>query len=694
MLSFLLFISSFSTTTESYYPVASLIDESNDQVWQKYKIDRTSWTATADSEQTTDQVNEGPISNILTGDPNKIWLTKINGIGNGGHDNRPSNKGPFRFTINLHRRTTFKAFSLMPRQNGDQGKMKLYEFYAAQNESELNTQIGSGQYLAKGTIDTTEIKSTLVVLPSAVTAYFVAVRSLDQETSASCAEFNLYEDPENPEPTSVLSYLDVNRDKFWIKYKIDRSGWTATANSEKNENGNDGPASFMLDGNKNTMWHSQYGSGGHEDRPSRTDPFIATINLGKETTFRAFTYMPRQVGDPNGRFKHYEFYVAQTQEQLTAKINNNEYLSRGDIDHTLALSTLVVFRTAQTGQFIALKSYDHDNFATCAEFDLYSDSPEMPCIYSKLMINEIADNTWTPYKINRSGWTASANSEKSPNGNDGPASYMIDGNTNTMWHSFYESGGHNDRPSNSDPFIATINLGQETTFVAFSYMPRQAGDPNGKFKRYEFYAAQSQEELNTLINETQYTARGEINRSATLSTLIMFEKPITARYVALISLDHTDNYATCAEFNLYNGIPSNPLPTPPPAPAQLSSKEIVDEETDTFWTSYKFDRSGWKPRANSEERTVHSNGDGPLSYMFDGNANTWWHSNYGTGHNDRYTNEKIHFSIDLGQETTFKAFSYKPRKSDDGGTNGKFKHIEFYTANTSEELFIKIKNRK
>lgn len=179
--------------------------------------------ATADSEQTTDQVNEGPISNILTGDPSKIWLTKVDDNGNGRHDDRTNKKGPFKFTINLNRRTTFKAFSLMPRQSGNQGKMKLYEFYAAQNESQLNTLIQNGKYLAKGTLDPSEVKSTLVILPNSVSAFLVAVLSMDQESSASCAEFNLYEDPESPEPKFYQAYINENTDKFWIKHRIDRS---------------------------------------------------------------------------------------------------------------------------------------------------------------------------------------------------------------------------------------------------------------------------------------------------------------------------------------------------------------------------------------------------------------------------------------------------------------------------------------
>lgn len=45
MLLFLLLFSTFSETAESLYPTAMLIDESSEQTWRPYKIDRSGWTA-------------------------------------------------------------------------------------------------------------------------------------------------------------------------------------------------------------------------------------------------------------------------------------------------------------------------------------------------------------------------------------------------------------------------------------------------------------------------------------------------------------------------------------------------------------------------------------------------------------------------------------------------------------------------
>lgn len=58
----------------------------------------------------------------------------------------------------------------------------------------------------------------------------------------------------------------------------------------------EGPISNIIDGTSPYIWYSKYDSkqeGGHDERKEKNDPFQITIDLGKEVTFRAFSYMPR-----------------------------------------------------------------------------------------------------------------------------------------------------------------------------------------------------------------------------------------------------------------------------------------------------------------------------------------------------------------------------------------------------------------
>ena len=124
-----------------------------------------------------------------------------------------------------------------------------------------------------------------------------------------------------------------------INTKILNSDYIAKGEQNKQDSF-DGPASYIIDGDNSKFWHSKFNDNGdgHDDRPRKTDPFQFTINLGKETTFKSFAYMPRSAG-VNGKFGHYEFYAAQTSEELYMKIHDKNYLAKGDFDKNSPISS-------------------------------------------------------------------------------------------------------------------------------------------------------------------------------------------------------------------------------------------------------------------------------------------------------------------------------------------------------------------
>lgn len=136
------------------------------------------------------------------------------------------------------------------------------------------------------------------------------------------------------------------------------------------------------DDNRETYWHTKWGTatGGHDDRPGGEGPYHFIIDLGEETTFRAFSYTPRQKGNDgwqNGNILHYEFYIATSKEEIENKITSNEYLYKGDFEYTHATdstdkTSLVVFAVPETSRFIALRSVEHGGHSSCSEFNLYT----------------------------------------------------------------------------------------------------------------------------------------------------------------------------------------------------------------------------------------------------------------------------------------------------------------------------------
>ena len=87
---------------------------------------------------------------------------------------------------------------------------------------------------------------------------------------------------------------------------LDRTGWTAQADSYHNAYGpSDGPASNLLDGNLDSIWHTNYGGGTGD----QSYPYEVIIDLNGSKPFSCFSYTPRQQGeDTNGNIKGYELH--------------------------------------------------------------------------------------------------------------------------------------------------------------------------------------------------------------------------------------------------------------------------------------------------------------------------------------------------------------------------------------------------
>ena len=97
----------------------------------------------------------------------------------------------------------------------------------------------------------------------------------------------------------------------------------------------------------------------------------------------------------------------------------------------------------------------------------------------------VKDLTQSSEKLAHEGWKATAGSEEG-SGNDGPASWAIDGNTGTIWHSRWSSGGTHPDIANDQNNEFTIDFGQNVTINKFEYVPRSSGTSvNGIITKYK-----------------------------------------------------------------------------------------------------------------------------------------------------------------------------------------------------------------
>ena len=154
--------------------------------------------------------------------------------------------------------------------------------------------------------------------------------------------------------------------------------------------------------------------------------------------------------------------------------------------------------------------------------------------------------------IDRTGWSAEADSYHNASGDsDGPAQNLLDGRTESIWHSNY-GGGTGDE---NYPHSVVITFGKDVTFQSFSYTPRHQGEmTNGNIKGYELYASTAAEKLDYESEEWgEPIAKGEFEYNGVNPIYVNLEESCSAKQIKLVAVssNNGERYAGGAEFNLH-----------------------------------------------------------------------------------------------------------------------------------------------
>ena len=122
---------------------------------------------------------------------------------------------------------------------------------------------------------------------------------------------------------------------------------------------------------------------------------------------------------------------------------------------------------------------------------------------------------------------------------EGDASYLVDGDPSTFWHTMYSI------TLAKYPHWVDFDSGKEKVIKGFTYLPRQDGSLNGCIKDYEIYVSNDNKNWDNPI------LKGKFEKSAKLQK-VMFSKPVKARYVRLRALNEQNgqDFASGAEFTL------------------------------------------------------------------------------------------------------------------------------------------------
>lgn len=137
---------------------------------------------------------------------------------------------------------------------------------------------------------------------------------------------------------------------------VDRSGWKVKANDfEPGE----GDPMHIIDGNPNTIWHSQY-------TPERVKPpHFVTVDMGQSQRIAAVKVTPRTDAFTNGRAKEYELYVSEDG-------NFGQPILRGTLPDESATQTLKLPAPAKARylRFVVLHDQPGFDFGSLAEITI------------------------------------------------------------------------------------------------------------------------------------------------------------------------------------------------------------------------------------------------------------------------------------------------------------------------------------
>ena len=217
--------------------------------------------------------------------------------------------------------------------------------------------------------------------------------------------------------------------------------------------------------------------------------------------------------------------------------------------------------------------------------------------------------------LSSTAWTATASDQAS----NYPASYAIDGNTNTFWSSQYTPAAV------PLPHAITIDMHALRDVSGLTYLPRQDGVANGNIGRYSISVSRDGKNWGSPVTT------GTWSNDDLLKTVVF--GGVLCRYVRLTALTAANSngpYAAAAEIGL--------LGNPPIGPA--------------------LSRSGWTVAADSQ-----APGDAASSVL-DGDGLTIWDTSF----TDPVPPLPHSITIDMHATDVTTGLSYLPRQ--DGNLNG------------------------
>lgn len=288
-----------------------------------------------DSEETSGEDGKG--ANAVDGDKANFWHTQW-------QDASPP--CPHYIIVDCGKSVEIKGFVYVPRQEGENGRIKDYEFYVS-GEKEKDKM---GTAVAKGTWPNSADDQKVMLKEPKKGQYFMLLATSEQADQAwtSVAELSVITDgaaggaeaaapaaPTAPAATGGAAAAPAagGKDVPRAELKVVKADSEETA-------GEDGKAANAIDGDKETIWHTQW----QDANPPC--PHYIILDLGKARKVCGLKYLPRQGDIDNGMIKDYEIYVSDSKDNFGEPVTKGTMASGKE-------EKKITF-TAKQGQYVKL----------------------------------------------------------------------------------------------------------------------------------------------------------------------------------------------------------------------------------------------------------------------------------------------------------------------------------------------------
>ncbi len=214
--------------------------------------------------------------------------------------------------------------------------------------------------------------------------------------------------------------------------------------------GEDGKGANAVDGNPETIWHTQW----QDANPAC--PHEIVIQFEPACKIKGLTYLPRQGETDNGMIKDYEIYVSADGKDFGQPVKSGAFEHSHDKQFAL-------FEAKQCGfiKLVAKSEVNDQAWTSAAEIGVVQEGEKVAAKPSLKVVK--------------------ADSEETA-GEDGHASNAVDGKAETFWHTQWQDA------SPACPHEIIMELNPPGSIKGFTYLPRQDGE-NGRIKDFEFYVS-------------------------------------------------------------------------------------------------------------------------------------------------------------------------------------------------------------